>query len=240
VRSAINVGDAERWGSAIGGTALAVAGLRRIAEEDRARGALLAVAGVGLIWRGATGHCPVYEATGAAAASGTSDTRERLGGSRGVGVDEAMSIGRPAGELYSTWRNLEWLPRVFADLVSVDFLDDRRSRWVVRGPAGKRFDWIAEIINEVPGRLIAWQTVSGSDIASAGSVHFEPAAGSRGTVVRIRAQYDPPAGRLGAAAAWVSGRGLGQEVREGLRRFKGLMETGEIATNAMQPARGTR
>jgi uncharacterized membrane protein len=236
MKTAVNVNTPERWASAIGGAALAVAGLRRMADDDKARGGLMAVTAAGLLWRGATGHCAVYEASGVDTAHGSSDTRARLGGSRGVDVHEAVTIDRTAPELYRRWRNFEWLAGVFPDVARVEILDDTRSRWKVKGPGGRTFGWVAEIINEIPGRLIAWQTMPGSQIASAGSVHFESAPGDRGTVVRIRAQYDPPGGRLGAAAAWLTGHGLAQEVREGLRRFKGLMESGEVATNAMRPA----
>lgn len=236
-----NVSRAERWGSTIGGAALAVAGLRRLADDDEpGRGALMTVAAAGLIWRGATGHCPVYQATGVDRSNGHAATRERLSGARGVNVDESVTINRSPSELYRTWRKFDWLSGVFPALDRVEFLDERRTRWRVQGPAGSRFAWVADIINEVPERLIAWETTPDSSIATAGSVHFGPAPGDRGTIVRIRAQYDPPAGRLGAAAAWITGHGLTQEVREGLRRFKELMETGEIATNAMRPQGGRR
>jgi len=153
---------------------------------------------------------------------------------------EAVTINRPAGELYHVWRHLEWLPTVMPDLLSVEFLGDGRSQWTARGPAGKKIRWDAEIVNDVPGRLLAWRTVGHPDLISAGSVHFMPAPGNRGTIVRLRFQYDPPGGRIGAALASLLGHEPSQDAREGLRRFKQFMETGEIATSDMRPQGGGR
>lgn len=225
--SSVNVSDPERWVSAIGGLGLAAAGISRLLGDDRKRGALLAAAGTGLIVRGATGHCHVYEAAGISTA--TSDTRAHLGGRRGVHVDESVTINRPASDLYRQWRELDWLPEAFPGLESVHALDERRSRWVAAGPRRYHVSWTADVINEIPGELIAWRTIAPSDVVSAGSVHFTEHGHRRGTTVRVKLQYDPPAGKLGAAVAWLAGREPSQTIREGLRRFKQLIETGEIA-----------
>jgi hypothetical protein len=57
----INVNNMERWASVLGGAALAALALRR-----RSKGAvgLAALAGAPLLWRGATGHCAVYQKLG--------------------------------------------------------------------------------------------------------------------------------------------------------------------------------
>jgi uncharacterized membrane protein len=120
-------------------------------------------------------------------------------------------------------------------LVSVTQLDFFRSHWVAKAPAGRRVEWDAEIINEVPGELIAWRTVPGSELVSAGSVQFKRAAGGRGTEVRVRLQYHPPAGKVGATIAWLLGHDPAQAIREDLRRFKQLMEAGEVPTIEGQP-----
>jgi len=236
MRSNVNVNTVERWASALGGAAVAVAGLRRFVDEDRAAGSLIGAAGAVLIWRGATGHCHVYEAAGLSTAHRNGDTRERLSGSRGVNVDESVTIAREPGELYSAWRAFEWLPRVIPDLVSVRQLGGGRSHWIAEGPQGSRVEWTAEIINEIPPELIAWRSTEASGFVCAGSVHFTAAAGHRGTVVRVRMQYDVPGGKLGAAIARMLGREPGQAIREGLRRFKQLVETGEIARSAPNAA----
>ena len=224
--SSANVSQPERWASAISGLALAAAGMKRLFEDDRARGALMSAAGAQLIWRGATGHCNVYQAAGINTATG--DTRARLGGSHGVHVDESVTMSRRASDLYRSWREYDWLPDVFPGLQSIQPLGEHLTRWVAIGPRGYRVSWTAKVINEIPGELIAWKTVEPSDVVSAGSVHFTEHGHGRGTTVRVRLQYDPPAGKLGAAMAWLAGREPSQTIREGLRRFKQLIEAGEV------------
>jgi uncharacterized membrane protein len=228
--SEVNVAEVERWASALGGAALTVYGLKQ-----RSRGGAVAAAAGGLlIYRGATGHCPVYGATGIDTAR-DGDTRAALGGDRGINLEEAVIINRTPEELYSFWRDLERLPAFMRNLVSVEQLDGRRSRWRAKAPAGRTVEWEAEIIDELPNELLAWRTVDGADVVSAGSVHFAPATGGRGTEVRVRMQYDPPGGKAGAAVAWLFGQEPTQTVQEDLRRFKQLMEAGEVPTIKGQP-----
>jgi uncharacterized membrane protein len=106
---------------------------------------------------------------------------------------------------------------------------------VAKAPAGRTVQWDAEIINEIPGELLGWRTLDHSDVVSAGSVRFKRASGGRGTEVHVRLQYDPPAGKVGATVAWLLGHEPSQTIREDLRRFKQLMETGEVPTIAGQP-----
>ena len=229
-----NVAEAERWASALGGAALTAYAIKQL--KDRSPfGAALAAAGSALMYRGATGHCPMYAAAGINTAEPRSDTRRALGGSRGVHVDETFTINKPADELYAFWRNFEQLPRFMEHLVSVQQLDQRRSHWVVKGPAGRKVEWDAEIVNEIPGELIGWRTLDGADVVSAGSVRFKAAPAGRGTEVRVRLQYDPPAGKAGATIAWLLGHEPSQTIQEDLRRFKQLMEAGEIPTTKGQP-----
>jgi len=213
----------ERLATAIGGAALVVWGANKLSRDRHPLGALMATTGAGLIWRSARGG----------------DTRSRLAGSHGINVAESCSINRPPQELYEFWRNLELLPRVIPQLSSVRVIDARRSHWVAKGPAGFPVEWYADIINDIPNELIAWRTTEGSSVASAGSVHFERLAPGRGAVVRVRLQYNPPAGKLGAAFASAFRDDPSTVIREGLRRFKQLMETGEIPTTEGQP-RGAR
>jgi uncharacterized membrane protein len=175
----------------------------------------------------------MYEAAGIDRVSG--DTRRALGGSRGVHVEESFTINRRADELYAFWRKFDQLPAFMRHLVRVTPLDDRRSHWVARAPAGRTVEWDAEIINEIPNELIGWRTVDGADVVSAGSVHFKPAPGYRGTEVRVQLQYAPPAGKVGARIAWLFGHEPSQTIKEDLRRFKQLIEAGEVATTEGQP-----
>jgi uncharacterized membrane protein len=236
--SDINVADVERWASALGGAALAAYGIKQLKDRSPS-GAALTAAGTALIYRGATGHCPMYSAAGISTADRRDDTRAALSGPRGVNVQEAVTINRPADELYRFWRSFEQLPSFMHHLVSVTQLDQCRSHWVAKAPAGSTVEWNAEIINEIPGELIGWRTLDGSEVVSAGSVCFKPAPGGRGTEVRVRLQYDPPGGKLGSTIAWMFGEEPSQTIREDLRRFKRLMETGEIPTTEGQP-RGIR
>jgi uncharacterized membrane protein len=227
--STVNVADLERWASALGGAALTAYGVKQL-QAKSAAGAFIAAAGAALMYRGATGHCPIYEAAGINTANGKTDTRAALAGSRGVNVEEVVRINRPASELYRFWRRFELLPTFMEHLVSVRELDQDRSHWVAKGPAGRTVEWDAEIINEIPGELIAWKTRDDADVVSAGSVNFKAAASGRGTDVRVRLQYHPPGGKLGSAVAWMFGEEPSQTVLEDLRRFKRLMEAGGIPT----------
>lgn len=156
------------------------------------------------------------------------DTRKRLSGSRGVHVAEAVTVNKPIAEVYRFWRNFENLPKFMTHLESVSLREAGISHWVAKGPAGSQVSWDARIINEIDDRLVAWQSIEGSTIATAGSVNFDETA--HGTRVRVHLQYSPPAGRVGAAVAYVFGEEPRIQVREDLRRFKQLLETGEIPT----------
>jgi len=236
--STVNVADVERWASALGGAALTAYGIKHLKQKSMA-GAMFAAAGTTLMYRGATGHWPSRGSNGFATGNGQTDTRAALSGSRGVNVEEVVRINRPAYELFRYWRDFEQLPTFMEHLVSVRQLDSVRSHWVAKAPAGRRVEWDADIINEIRDELIAWRTRDNADVVSAGSVSFKPAPGGRGTDVRVRLQYHPPAGKVGAAIAWMFGEEPSQTIQEDLRRFKRLMEAGEIPTVEGQP-RGTR
>jgi uncharacterized membrane protein len=144
-------------------------------------------------------------------------------------VSRAVTINRSAEDLFKFWRNFENLPRFMTGLVSVR-AEGKRSHWVARGPLGTHAEWDAEIITEESNRLIGWRSLEGSEVATAGSVHFNPAPGGRGTEVRVEMKYEPPAGKVGALIAKLFGEDPARQIQEDLRRFKQLMETGEIPT----------
>lgn len=225
-----NVSDAERWLSVIAGTALAAYGLKRRTA------AALASAGVGaaLLWRGTTGHCPIYQATGVST-SGEPGDQVSIPYGRGTRVDATTVINATADQIYTFWRNFENLPRFMHNLEAVTVHDAMHSHWVSRGPVGSSVEWEAEIINEIPGELIAWRSIASSTVHNAGSVQFKPSTGGRGTEVRVELRYDPPAGRIGAAVAKLFGENPERQVREDLRRLKMLIETGEVASVEGQP-----
>ncbi|MGV3486287.1 MAG: YgaP-like transmembrane domain, partial [Planctomycetaceae bacterium] len=164
-----NISEAERWGSVLGGAALLLAGLQR----GRLSGLITGLIGGSLLYRGYTGHCHAYDALGVSTADRPTTTGVRSG--HGVKVEKTIDIGRSPAELFSFWRNLENLPKVMRHLERVETIDQRRSRWTARGPLATPLHWEAEIINEKEPHLIAWQSLPGSQVETAGSVHFKPA-----------------------------------------------------------------
>jgi uncharacterized membrane protein len=227
-----NVAHAERWLSVVAGSALAGYGLKRRTVP----GFLVSAVGALLVWRGATGHCPVYAAAGFSTADADDGRRVSVPYGRGIQVEKTVTINASPEALYSFWRNFENLPRFMENLESVEVIDSKRSRWVADGPAGIDAEWEAEVINEVPNELIGWRSVEGSRVDNAGSVHFTPAAGGRGTEVKVVLRYDPPGGKVGAVISRMLGEDPDWQVQEDLRRLKMLIETGEIATIEDQPS----
>jgi uncharacterized membrane protein len=179
-----------------------------------------------LIARGTSGWCPVTAAVDRDAYGYADDTKRHLGGSRGIIVEDAITIHRPVHEVYAYWHNLENLPRFMQHLEEVQVRDHYHSHWVATGPLGVRVEWDAEIINDIPPTLLSWKSVGDSDVVSAGSVRFK-AAGDKATEVYVKLQYDPPAGKLGATVAWLFGEDPQRQIAEDLRRFKDLLESGE-------------
>jgi uncharacterized membrane protein len=231
---AANVASLERIGSLAAGGAALVYGLSRRSSA----GALLAVAGTGLLYRGVTGHCPVYSSLGVCTVDAR-DTRQALAGDRGIHVHESIRLEKPVDEVYRFWRQFDNLPRFMAYLDRVDDLGHGRSHWVAKGPAGKSVEWDAEIINEVENKVIGWRSLPGAVLAVAGSVNFDSARNGHGTQLTVRLQYAPPAGRAGAWVATLFGREPSQTIREDLRRLKQLLEAGEIATGARHASTGS-
>ena len=227
-----NVAHAERWLPVIDGSALTAYGLKR----RSAPGFLIGALGAALVWRGATGYCPVYGAAGFSTAEEDDGRQVSVPYGRGIQVEKTVTINASPESLYQFWRNFENLPRFMENLESVEVIDSKRSRWVADGPAGMDAGWEAEIINEIPNELIGWRSVEGSRISNAGSVHFTPASGGRGTEVKVVLRYDPPGGKLGAVISRMFGEDPDWQVQEDLRRLKMLIETGEIATIQDQPS----
>jgi uncharacterized membrane protein len=227
--SRVNVGRVERWLSMVAGGALAAYALKRRAIP----GGTAALAGAALLYRGATGHCDLYQVLGINRAErhGTgmradqgSDTRQQLGGGAGILVEESITIDKPVDQVYRFWRDFENLPKFMTHLDSVATREAGVSHWVAYGPAGIKVEWDARVINEIDNKLIGWQSLEGSMVSTAGSVNFRETGD--GTEVRVRLQYNPPAGRLGAAVAWLFGDEPNVQISEDLHRFKQLMESG--------------
>jgi len=234
-----NVAQPERIASVALGAALVAYGLRR---RDPV-GIAAALIGAAFLHRGATGNCPVYNALGI----GTGDTDSVLDSARHRGlrgraatvnardaikVERAVTIDVPRAVVYAFWHDFENLPRFMEHLESVRVESPNRSHWKAKAPAGKSVEWDAEIVNEVPNSIIAWKSVGHPDVANAGAVNFSDAPGGRGTIVKVTLDYEPPGGRVGNLVARLFGEDPDRQVREDLRKFKQLMETGEITTSA--------
>jgi uncharacterized membrane protein len=215
-----SLGNAEKWFALGTGALLLVLG----ASRRSAAGAWLAVSSAPLLYRGITGVWP-------AIVDGyfqSDDTKIALAGDRGVHVRESVRLERPIDDVYRFWRRLENLPRFMEHLDRVTETSNGQSHWVANGPAGLAVEWDAQIINEVENKVLAWKSLPLSDVVTAGSVNFDEVRGGRSIPVSVHLQYAPPAWKAGALLASLFGREPSQTVREDLRRFKQLLEAGEV------------
>lgn len=219
-----NVGKTDRVVSGV----LGVMALRRIA---RRRGffakAMTASTAFILLKKAMTGRSKFYEAAGLSSAP--------LAEGAGINVDSAITIDRGRDEVYGFWRDLTNLPLVMQHVQAITRNADDTTHWWVKTPLGRVVEWDARIIDDTPGERIAWESLPGSDIESAGSVQFRD-AGSRGTEVRVMMRYVPPAGVLGFAVGKAVNARTQTEVTEDLRHLKRLMETGVIISTEGQPS----
>ena len=232
----INVGKTERNISLAAGALLGLAGL---SKPFSVRGLIELGVGAALIHRGLSGNCALYSALGmsTASTSGEPSAKPEEYFRRSIHVQHQVTILKPASELFAYWKQLENLPKFMEHLKDVRRMDGNRSHWIAKGPMNTSIEWDAEIINEEQDRLIAWQSVGDAEVDNSGSVRFVD-AGDKGTEVQVTIDYIPPAGKVGAMVAKLFGEEPAQTVKEDLRRFKSLMEAGEIPTTDGQP-RGT-
>src|ERR1700730_18188670 len=151
-------------------------------------------------------------------------------------LHKAITVNRPADELYRFWRQLDNLPRFMKHLESVTMTGDKTSHWIATGPAGARVEWDAQIVEDRPGEVISWRSLENADVQTSGEVRFEKRPNGRGTIVRVLMHYRPPTGAVGSAVAKIFGESPESQVGEDLRRFKQFIETGEIPTTRVQPS----
>jgi uncharacterized membrane protein len=230
----INVGKNERIVSAVGGTALLAYALQR---KDWI-GVLLGAVGAGLTLRGTTGQCPAYRAldvdTNHKSVLGNLEKKARTWFNHTVEVVKSVSINKSAEELYAFWRNFENLPVFMNHLEAVEKIDETHSKWTAKAPLGTEVSWNAEVIEDVPNKIIAWTSYGDSEIKNSGKVEFISTL-NHGTEVKVTIKYEPPAGKIGAIAAYFLHEEPDTQVKEDLRRFKRLMETGGIMKTEGQP-----
>ena len=183
-----------------------------------------------MIYRGATGHCFLYQMM---------EIDRSAEGNKGIQVQRSIAVNMPREQMYRIWHNFENLPRFMKNLQYVDVDEStggKRSHWVAKAPFGREVAWDAEITDERENEYIAWQSLPGSIVQSTGRVSFVDAPNTQGTIVHVIMQYDTPAGSMGAAVAKLFGKEPGQQLRQDLRNFKAMMETGEIPSVEGQPS----
>jgi len=182
----------------------------------------------------ATGAVAAITAVDVLAAIGT--TRARSRSRRGsMRVEASVTVTRAPEEAYRFWHDLENLPRFMDHLESVQMTGRGSSHWIAKAPGGRRVEWDAEVIEDRPAQLIAWHTVDGAEVKNSGTVRFAAAPGGRGTEVRVELDFSPPGGRVGATVAKLFGEHPYQQIRDDLRRFKQVIETGEVTRSDGSP-----
>jgi len=232
----VNVANPERAVSVAAGSILALLGVRRHSIP----GLLIAGLGGAMVYRGASGHCDMYEALGVDTTRDRDTAVDQRISERGIHIEQSYLINRSPEDLYQYWRNFENLPSIMTHLKSVRTHDNTHSHWVAEAPsiAGGTIEWDAQITSDEPNRSIAWRSLPGSQIDTIGEIRFTPGMGDRGTEVHVFMNYLPPAGRIGHWVATLFGESPWRQMREDLHNFKRIMEVGEILTIVGQP-RGT-
>lgn len=213
----IDAMDVEHIGSLVTGGLLFVKGL----TTRGPLGALYKIGGLALAYRGQQGYGKLYDKVGLSLAKNPTGV-----GRQNVRVDAAVDIDRSPMDLYRIWRNFENLPIFMSHLQKVEEHDDKCSKWTTKAPFGMVVSWEAEIINDVPGEIIAWQTLEGSGVDTAGSVRFEPHG--EGTRLKVVLRYDPPADLGGYALAKIVGLDAQRQVSRDLEDFKRAIEAKSI------------
>lgn len=220
-----SLGENERFGSLIAGGAMVLMGL----QQRSLRGVLMSLAGGGLAYHGIAGQKSLKDTVQEKLEAATNLDQT-------IRVERTVTIQNQSAEtLYRFWRDLENLPSFMKHLKSVTVTSPTRSHWVANAPLDNVIEWDAEIITEQENQLISWASVEGADVENSGFVRFQPLSHDRGTEVKVVMEYNPPAGILGATVAKLFGESPAQQIADDLRRFKMLMEAGEIATTAGQP-----
>jgi uncharacterized membrane protein len=153
-------------------------------------------------------------------------------------VGRTVSIDKPREEIFAAWRDFTRFPSFMENVERVEDLGDGRSRWTIKAPLGSSIELVTRISEEIPNDLIAWKSEPDSQVQTQGRVQLFEVAPGRGTAVRLTMTYDPPAGLPGRAIAKILQREPNVQARRDLRRFKQLIESGEVATNAGPSGRG--
>jgi uncharacterized membrane protein len=236
-----NVGTVERAASLAAGALLLGSGIRNKGWT----GAASALAGIAFLHRAITGFSYTYQALGINSMCPGAKRIARQGSNvsvphrTGIRIDEAVTIDKPRAEVFRFWRDLANIAHFMRHVESVQTIGNgggARSHWIAKGPGGTTFEWDAEIINEKENERIAWRSLEGSAVANAGSVHFNDAAGGRGTEVHVEILYTPPGGAVGSLIAKLFGEDPACQIRSDLKRLKAWLEAGVLPETEGQSA----
>ncbi|MFP4093032.1 MAG: SRPBCC family protein [Cyclobacteriaceae bacterium] len=222
--SLVNVSDNERIISAVVGGFLTAIGFYR----GSWLGSLLALTGTGLVYRAASGYCPVNEQM---------NREVELEKSPLIIASRSMTIRKSPDEVYAFYRKLENLPRFMKHVKEVREISDTRSYWTVTFPRFKQdLSWEAEIVDDEPGKRISYRSLPGAKVDNSGEIYLKEAPSARGTEIKVTLSYRPPQGDLGKQVAKLFNKAFEQMVRDDLHRLKQYLETGEVVSTEGQPA----
>ena len=214
--SVINVGGSERIASAAVGFLLLSSGIR-------SRGLLSTLLGGYLLYRGASGNCPIYSRLGMSTGNATIHKTDA------VNIRTTIVVNKPRQEVYDFWRKLENLPRFMKHLHAVNEYDATKSHWEAKIPGGVgTIKWDAEVIKEENGAFLSWRSMANATIENAGKVEFRDFMNHKGTEIDVTITYRPPAGSIGSGFAWLFNGVFEKMIREDIRNFKQFIETGKI------------
>ena len=213
-----NVNSTERLISIAAGTFIFYKGIKQIFSHPFIGLQEAAVGGI-LLYRGATGFCPIYNKMG-------KDSTDL----QAIRITERFIVDRPRDEVYSFWRNLENLPRFMKHLNSVVELDETRSEWTANIPNDLlKITWKAEITREEQNRYLGWNSTEGM-VDNAGKVEFTDSINGLGTELNVEINYFPPAGNVGRGVAQLLNGFFEKMVREDIMNFKHYVEGQEYQT----------
>jgi uncharacterized membrane protein len=229
--SGVNVHEAERAVSMLLGGLLVANGIKRRSVG----GTVAALAGGELLRRGVTGHSNLYQKLKLHTAGGRNLPRAKPKTDELL-ITRAITIGKPADELYQLWRDPQTMRRIMEEFADITIKDEKHSHWSVRGPMDRRIEWDSEITEEHPGERIRWQTMPGAEVPNDGVVEFRPAPSNRGTEVLLRMRFHPPTPVPSEGVMKLLGFVPKQIAYKVLWRLKALAETGDIPSIKNQPA----
>lgn len=225
--SRVNVNQIERIASTALGVVLLVRSLKHPSFIKTALG-------LDLLYRGISGHSYLYQVLGINTADGSKQLALEEPGL--PEVTRAITVGKPAEELYLLWRNPQRLSQIMGDTTEITEMSEDHLHWKLRVPFGLNVAWDMQIIEDRPGELLRWKSREGARLPSEGSICFQPAPGERGTEVKLHLRFEAPGGRIGNAIAKRMGFVPRMLAEQTLRRLKSLAETGEIPTLEHNPS----